>query len=94
MHSRIQILYISIIMFLIWIAFMFIVIISKTEHKSELHVEAFGLSVTTMEEVFIKVGEDKEETLSARYVMLHIYETTDWRKSFSILTLDRKIAIL
>ena len=56
---------------------MFIVIISKTEHKSELHVEAFGLSVTTMEEVFIKVGEDKEETLSARYVMLHIYETTD-----------------
>ena len=71
MHGHIQVLY-SIIkiyyapdMNSLYIC-MFIVIISKTERKGELHVEAFGLSVTTMEEVFIKVGEDKDETLCAR----------------------------
>ncbi len=35
--------------------------------KVELGVSSFGISVTTMEEVFIKVGEGVDETLETRF---------------------------
>ena len=41
-----------------------------TARKSELGIAGFGISVTTMEEVFIKVGEGTEETLEQRYEFL------------------------
>ena len=31
-----------------------------------LGVASYGVSVTTMEEVFIKVGENKDETMKAK----------------------------
>ena len=34
--------------------------------KSELGISGFGISVTTMEEVFIKVGEGTDESLERR----------------------------
>ena len=34
--------------------------------KDELGIAGFGISVTTMEEVFIKVGEGTDETLQER----------------------------
>ena len=34
--------------------------------KSELGIAGFGISVTTMEEVFIKVGEGTDESLERR----------------------------
>lgn len=34
--------------------------------KAELGVSSFGVSVTTMEEVFMKVGEDTDETMEER----------------------------
>ena len=34
--------------------------------KSELGIAGFGISLTTMEEVFIKVGEGTDETLKHR----------------------------
>ena len=40
--------------------------ISCAARKTELGVSSFGVSVTTMEEVFIKVGEGTEETLDER----------------------------
>lgn len=36
-------------------------------NKSKLGVSSFGVSVTTMEEVFIKVGEDSGESLDDRW---------------------------
>ena len=36
-------------------------------HKAEYGISGFGVSVTTMEEVFIKVGEGAN-TMEARYV--------------------------
>ncbi|KAL8611831.1 hypothetical protein ACOMHN_041293 [Nucella lapillus] len=35
------------------------------EHKSELGIVGFGTSATTLEEVFLKVGEDVEEDIAA-----------------------------
>ena len=35
--------------------------------KVELGVSSFGVSITTMEEVFIKVGEGTDETLETRF---------------------------
>ena len=35
--------------------------------KNELGIAGFGISVTTMEEVFIKVGEGTDESLEHRY---------------------------
>ena len=40
--------------------------ISCAACKTELAVSSFGVSVTTMEEVFMKVGEGTEETLDER----------------------------
>ena len=37
--------------------------------KTELGISGFGISVTTMEEVFIKVGEGTDETLERRYTI-------------------------
>ena len=37
------------------------------ENKAELGVSSFGVSVTTMEEVFIKVGQGEDDTLLSRY---------------------------
>ena len=37
-----------------------------TARKSELGIAGFGISLTTMEEVFIKVGEGTDETLKHR----------------------------
>ena len=37
-------------------------------HKDELGIAGFGISVTTMEEVFIKVGEGTDESLEHRYL--------------------------
>ena len=37
--------------------------------KKELGIAGFGISVTTMEEVFIKVGEGTDETLERRCVL-------------------------
>ena len=37
--------------------------------KTELGISGFGISVTTMEEVFIKVGEGTDETLDQRYIL-------------------------
>ena len=37
-------------------------------HKEELGIAGFGISVTTMEEVFIKVGEGTDESLEHRYL--------------------------
>ena len=34
--------------------------------KTELGIAGFGISVTTMEEVFIRVGEGTDETLQHR----------------------------
>ena len=36
--------------------------------KSDLGISGFGISVTTMEEVFIKVGEGTDESLERRYI--------------------------
>jgi len=36
--------------------------------KAELGISSFGVSVTTMEEVFMKVGEGTEETLETRVI--------------------------
>ena len=33
----------------------------------ELGISSFGVSVTTMEEVFIKVGQGEDETFQSRY---------------------------
>ena len=35
--------------------------------KVALGIQSFGVSITTMEEVFMKVGEDSDETLDNRY---------------------------
>ena len=35
-------------------------------HKEDLGISSFGVSVTTMEEVFIRVGEGMDETLETR----------------------------
>ena len=42
-----------------------------TAHKTELGIAGFGISVTTMEEVFIKVGEGTDETLEQWYVFIN-----------------------
>ena len=40
------------------------------DDKSALGIVSFGISVTTMEEVFMKVGEGaSEESLQERYIM-------------------------
>ena len=41
--------------------------LNSTARKGELGVSSFGISVTTMEEVFIKVGEGSAETVEDRY---------------------------
>ena len=44
--------------------------------KSKLGISSFGVSVTTMEEVFIKVGEGTDETFQSRLlyiVLLYMY---------------------
>ena len=40
---------------------------NSTAQKSELGVSSFGISVTTMEEVFIKVGEGSVKKMEDRY---------------------------
>ena len=42
-------------------------------HKTELGIAGFGISVTTMEEVFIKVGEGTDESLDQRYIICSVY---------------------
>ena len=34
--------------------------------KADLGISSFGISVTTMEEVFIRVGQGMDETLESR----------------------------
>ena len=41
--------------------------------KSDLGISGFGISVTTMEEVFIKVGEGTDESLERRYIHTYIH---------------------
>ncbi len=36
--------------------------------KEYLGIASFGISVTTMEEVFVKVGQVTDETLQSKYV--------------------------
>jgi len=48
--------------------FIFIFIFSA--HKAKYGISGFGVSVTTMEEVFIKVGEGFDHTLKGKYVKL------------------------
>ena len=38
--------------------------------KSKLGISSFGVSVTTMEEVFIKVGEGTDETFQSRLLYI------------------------
>lgn len=38
----------------------------NTARKGELGVSSFGVSITTMEEVFMKVGEGTDEGLDSR----------------------------
>ena len=45
-----------------------ILFLSFAARKAELGISSFGVSVTTMEEVFMKVGEGTEETLETRWV--------------------------
>ena len=37
-------------------------------HKAEYGISGFGVSITTMEEVFIKVGEGLDEALEGKLV--------------------------
>ena len=37
-------------------------------HKAEYGISGFGVSITTMEEVFIKVGEGLDEALEGRLI--------------------------
>ena len=46
-----------------------IVCVYFAARKQDLGIAGFGISVTTMEEVFIKVGEGTEETLEHRCVL-------------------------
>ena len=46
---------------------------SFAARKSNLGVASFGVSVTTMEEVFIKVGEGTDESLENRWVWSHFF---------------------
>ncbi len=39
---------------------------AHSAHKGELGISSFGVSVTTMEDVFIKVGKGLEDTIGAR----------------------------
>ena len=39
-------------------------------HKAEYGISGFGVSITTMEEVFIKVGQGMDETLEGRLIKL------------------------
>ena len=57
-----QLLKVSIVIIII-VNFGASVIIDQME---SLGIASFGMSVTTMEEVFIKVGEKKEETMKAK----------------------------
>ena len=43
--------------------------------KAELCISSFGVSVTTMEEVFMKVREGTERTLKSRYVGVSVLPT-------------------
>lgn len=38
--------------------------------KDNLGISSFGLSVTTMEEVFLQVGRDEEEVIEKKYVQV------------------------
>ena len=40
---------------------------SPAARKVDLGISSFGISVTTMEEVFIKVGHGTDETLESRW---------------------------
>ena len=46
--------------------------------KAELGISSFGVSVTTMEEVFMKVGEGTEETLESRWVGWWVWVCGDY----------------
>ena len=41
-------------------------------HKAEYGISGFGVSITTMEEVFIKVGHGMDETLEGRLINVNI----------------------
>ena len=45
-----------------------IVVNLHTAHKAEYGISGFGVSITTMEEVFIKVGEGLDDALDAKLV--------------------------
>ena len=46
----------------------FFYMINHPEGKEKLGVSSFGVSVTTLEDVFIKVGEGLEHTVDEVYV--------------------------
>ena len=52
---------------------LYVLLILSTARKSDLGIAGFGISVTTMEEVFIKVGEGTDETLEHRYIHVHVH---------------------
>ena len=52
--------------------------------KAELGISAFGVSITTMEEVFMKVGEGTDEALDARCVPHTTYHVDSGSKSNSL----------
>ena len=62
--------------------------------KKDLGIAGFGISVTTMEEVFIKVGEGTEETLERRCVAaVTYYVDTVHGKSCAYSTLNRQVKV-
>ena len=55
--------------------------------KSDLGISGFGISVTTMEEVFIKVGEGTDESLERRYIHTYIQYITYSTYTHTLYTL-------
>ena len=55
------------------------------ENRESLGISSFGLSLTTMEEVFLKVGSGSTETSKKRYsvmyVCIYIYAGTEYTVS-------------
>ena len=50
-----------------------IICVSFAARKQDLGIAGFGISMTTMEEVFIKVGQGTEETLERKCVLYNVY---------------------
>ena len=43
------------------------------DNKEQLGIASFGISVTTLEEVFIKVGEGSDKTVDDMYVTMQAF---------------------